>query len=206
MGFKVWFWMGFLSRQARGSSVPVDVWALVPLFPWDVLLAGSQSWAAGALQGTWGHLGKGLRATHTILHRDRAEICCVFALCFSQLQPTVPAGLPFLSRPGHGWQSFSGSSGVLLSWVLGQILSWKEQSGIGTGCLGRWQWPCKKWALGGSEAMVGFGWRLNSMISEGFTNLNDSMIEPKLHLLFIFSITFSFALCHAPPLSCSFFV
>lgn len=38
----------------------------------------------------------------------------------------------------------------------------------------------------------------------GFSNLCDSMIQPKLLLLIIFSITFYFPLCHAPPLSCSF--
>lgn len=157
----------------------------------------SQSWVAGAPQGPWGHLGKGVSPTHSILHRARAEILHGFALSCSQPQSTVPAVLPLLSRPGHGWQGLFGTSEVLLSWIPGKIFSWKEWSDIGRGCPGRWQSHHPRTEH--VRPLVGFGWRLK--ILELFPTLVIPWFSPNF-ICFLFSP--SFPLCHAPPLSCSF--
>lgn len=98
MGFKVWLWMGFLrvSRQARAPRFlqVFGHWCLCSL---EIPVGRSQSRAAGAPQGPWGHLGKGPRP-HTPSSTGLKK-SCVWNLRFSQPQSTVPAVLPFLSRP-----------------------------------------------------------------------------------------------------------
>lgn len=157
LGFQVWFWdsWGWAGRLLSSCQC-LGTGACVPL---RCATGRSQSQAA------WGHLGKGLRLTLSILPRDRAEILLSHPVALLSVLPApVPAVLPLISRAKHAWQGLFGSSEVLLSWILGKILSWKEWSGPG-----RWQshhpraehmWP-----------LLGFGWRLDLKILGPFPTL-----------------------------------
>lgn len=87
--------LGFLrmSRQAAQFLSVFGHWCLCSLemCHWQI-----------PIPSCWGHLGKGLRLTLSILPRDRAEILLSHPVALlSALPAPVPAALPLISRAKH---------------------------------------------------------------------------------------------------------